>query len=192
MKAFTALVTAALAAMLLVACGGGSSDSDSGSSDPSSSGGNQQTELRECLEEQGVELPEGAGPGQGNGPPQGGQPPADGEFPPLGEGPPNGQGGAPGMDNEELRKALEECGASPRGGQPNQNGGQFRQSIQKYVRCVRRNGYDLPDANLSGDGAVFDEDEVDQDDPKFQAASRKCQSTLRPQGTDSGSGDDGS
>lgn len=195
MKAFTALLTVALAVMLLGACGGGSSDSESDSGSDSgsgseSSGGNQRSELQECLEEQGVELPEGAGAGQGNAPPGGGQPPADGDFPAPGEGAPGGQGGLQGGDNSELQKALEECGGDmPQGGQPNQNNGQFRESIQRYVRCVRRNGFDLPDPNLSGDGPVFDEDEVDQDDPDFQAASRKCQGALR-QGM--GSGDAGS
>lgn len=192
MKTWTALSMAVLMAVFLIACGG-SSDSDSGSSESESSGTNQQAELRECLEKQGVELPEGAGTGQGNGPPGGGQPPADGEFPPLGEGPPGGQGGAPGMDNEELRKALEECGGSPpEGRQRNFDSGQFRERIQDYVRCVRRNGYDLPNANLSGEGPVFDADEVDQDDPDFQKASKECQDLLQPEGADAPSENSGS
>ena len=49
------------------------------------------------------------------------------------------------------------------------------------MSCVRRNGYDLPDPNLSGDGPVFDSGEVDQNDADFQKASQKCQGRLRQQ-----------
>ncbi len=182
MKVFTAMAMLATAAVLGAGCGGGggSDTSDSGSSNGSNQQGarGQTAELRDCLKQHGIELPEGAGPGGGQ-PPAGGQPPPDGEFPPPGSGQ-NGQGPPQGLDNSKMRKALQECGAdAPRGGFGNRNSPEFKKSIRAYVSCVRRNGYDLPDPNLSGDGPVFDSDKVDQNDADFQKASQKCQDRLR-------------
>lgn len=50
--------------------------------------------------------------------------------------------------------------------------------VSPCLSCVRENGYDLPEPNLSGEGPVFDESEVDQEDPKFKEASEACQSKL--------------
>ena len=81
-----------------------------------------------------------------------------------------------------MRKAFQECGGNaPRSGFGNRNSAQFKKSIQAYVSCVRRNGYDLPDPNLSGDGPVFDSGEVGQNDADFEKASQKCQGRLRQQ-----------
>ena len=57
--------------------------------------------------------------------------------------------------------------------------------MNAYVACVRENGFDLPDPDFSGDGPIFDPDQVDQTDETFQAASAKCQSTLRPSASSS-------
>ncbi len=60
----------------------------------------------------------------------------------------------------------------------------MRKQISQYVACVRQNGYDLPSPNTSGNGPVFDSSKVNQNDPKFKAASAKCQNLLpsTPQG----------
>jgi hypothetical protein len=91
---------------------------------------------------------------------------------------------------ENVRKAFQACGIqapSPQaaGGSPDVNSNAFRQSVSRYVACIRQNGYDMPDPNLSGKGPVFDESKVNRHDPKFQAASQKCQQLLQPpaQGT---------
>lgn len=185
-------VLALLAAIAVAGCGGSSGDSTTSADTAASSAGGAETgaansgggppggfeideEAQACLEEQGVDLPEmGAG-----GPPAGGAPP-NGE-PPQG-GPPEGFEGG-----EEMQKAFEECGIeAPRGGGsggvPPTNSPQFQESIEDYVACVRENGYDLPDPNLSGEGPVFDAAEVDQGDPEFKAASEECQSLIGPPG----------
>ncbi len=171
----TAMV-AVLAAIAVAGCGGSSGDSTNAETTASSGGGagaggmpgggggpgglEIDDEARECLEEQGVELPE---PGEGGGPPEG--------------GPPEGFEGG-----EEIQKAFEECGIeAPQGGGPGgppTDSADLRESIQDYVSCVRENGYDLPDPNLSGEGPVFSESEVDQSDPEFKAASEECQSLI--------------
>jgi hypothetical protein len=167
-----AALVALLLASIAVGCGGGSSES-SDSSDASASGstsarggaveGRQgpkgQAELRECLEEQGF----------------------DGEGGPPGGGPPGG-------NDPDFREALEKCGVDPSqrpGGPGGRGGAPMRESIEGFVACVRENGYDLPDPNTTGDGPVFDPQQVDQNDPAFQEASKKCQDELRPDGPSS-------
>lgn len=167
-----------LVAVLLSGCGGsGSSDSTTEESSAASSeqasgpGGFAEIseEIRSCLQEKGVELPE---PGQG-GPPAGGPPEG---MPPEG-GPPQGfgKGGA------KMKKAFDECGVEPPQGKPEgppMNAGVFHKSIKEYVACMGENGVELPEPNLSGEGPVFKESEVDREAPKFKTANEKCQSRL--------------
>ena len=178
-------VLAILATALFAGCG--SSGGGETSSEESNAASSEQVggpggfaefseETRSCLKEKGVELPE---PGQG-GPPAGGPPEG---TPPEG-GPPQGfgEGGA------KMKKALEECGAELPQGKPegpSTNSGAFRKSINEYVACMGEYGYELPEPNLSGEGAVFKESDVDREDPKFEAANEKCQSRL---GVPGGSG----
>lgn len=167
---------AVLAAALLAGCGGSSGDSSTEGSSTASfgqAGGPASFELSEdtraCLEEQGVELPD-----PGEGPPGGGAPPEGG--PPAG-GPPQGFG----QGGEEMKEAFEECGAElPRGGPggPPMDSAAFRESIEEYAACMRENGYELPEPNVSGEGPVFKDSEVDREDPKFKSANEKCQSLL--------------
>ncbi len=175
-------VLAVLATVLLAGCGssGGSESSSeeatAGSEQAGGPGGFAEIseKTRSCLKKKGAELPE---PGQG-GPPAGGPPegtPPEG-GPPAG-GPPQGfgKGGA------KMKKAFEECGvelprSKPEG--PPMNSGAFRKSIKEYVACMGENGVELPEPNLSGEGPVFEESEVDREDPKFKAANEKCQSRL--------------
>lgn len=193
-------VLAIVAALAVAGCGGSSGSSSSSSSSEASTGAGSEAggnapggfeiseETRSCLKEKGVELPE---PGQGGelpegGPPSGG-PPEGGEAPSFG-----GAGGA------QMQEAFKECGVEvPEGGQgkpagaPDMNSAAFRESLKKYVACVRENGYELPEPNLSGEGPVFDESEVNQEDPKFKAASEKCQTLLRGAGGSGSSAEGG-
>ena len=166
-----------VAALLLAGCGGsGGSESSSEESSAASSeqagvpGGFPEIsdETRSCLKEKGVELPE---PGQG-GPPAGG-PPEGG--PPAGGAPQGFKGGA------KMQKGFEECGVELPQGKPEgapMDSSAFRESIKEYATCMGENGYDLPEPNVSGEGPVFKESEVDREDPKFEAANEKCQSVL--------------
>jgi hypothetical protein len=88
-----------------------------------------------------------------------------------------------GGDPSEFRDALEKCGVDPseQPGRPGGRGGPpMGESLDDFVACVRKKGYDLPDPNTSGDGPVFDPSEVDQGDPNFKKASQACQDELRP------------
>ncbi len=83
-------------------------------------------------------------------------------------------GGGTFQANPKLRAAIQACG-----------GGNFRRgrrfqishaAINNYVACVRKRGYDLPSPNFSGQGPVFPAGI--RTNPKFQAASKPCQSLL--------------
>lgn len=161
------LTLVAVAALLLAGCGGsGGSDSSSEESTASAgqAGGPAGFELsddtRACLQEQGVELPDpGEGPAGGGAPPEGGPP-------------------------EGMKEALEKCGAElPQGGPtgggpPPMDSSAFRESIKEYAACMGENGYELPEPNVSGEGPVFKESDVDRKDRKFKAANEACQSLL--------------
>lgn len=180
----------------LVACGGSSSaggvTTNAAAFGP---GGQLSASDRECLQKHGLNLRIG---------PAGGRPPTGtNAAPPTGAtgttgttqtygAPPSGavigpQGSSgPTQMPENVRKAFQACGVQPpsrgsAGSPPSVNSAAFRQSVSRYVACVKQNGYDLPAPNLSGNGPIFDESKVNRDDPKFQSASQKCQQLLQPQ-----------
>lgn len=142
-------------------------------------------EAKACLKEKGVELPElnkgGAGP------------PRSGEKGELPEGGPPA-GGFGGEGSEEGKKAFEECGVEPpelkggpggKGGPPNVSSAAFKKQVKEYVACVRENGYELAEPNLSGEGAIFEKSESES--AAFKKASARCQGLLGgPQGSRSG------
>lgn len=175
-----AVFAALLASGLLAACGSSSSTTTSASSGASasasaSSGGGQRfnrSAFRQCLQQHGVTLPSRP-PGGGSGrPPQGGGP---GFF---------GGGGGALQSNPKLRAAVQACGGG------NFRGGRRFQishtAINNYVACVRQHGYNMPNPNFSGRGPVFPTSI--RNDPKFQAASKPCQSLLFPARRGAGSG----
>lgn len=162
---------------------------------------------------------QGGGPGDApptrtdGAPPAGadGAPPADGAGGPPGGGLPGGGGGRTGgpaggggagmstADREKLQAALKTCGvtapadgAGRRPGRPDVSSAAYRKSIEAYVACVKKNGFDLPKPDFSGDGPIFDPGEVDQDDATFKKASEACQSTLRQGRGTGGNGASGS
>jgi hypothetical protein len=192
-----ALVLVTLAAGALIgACGSASSSSSSSttsttatSAAASSSGSNSSSSttaarraaLVSCLKQHGVTLPTPpAGAGGGAGGSSGGTGTST-----------NGTGTAPRRrffggggalaNNPKLRAAFQACGANFgfRGcGQGFFRSAAGRQRVENYVACVRKNGYDLPNPNFSGTGPVFPTNV--QSNPKFKAASAKCQSLLIP------------
>jgi hypothetical protein len=176
------IVTVAVLAVggLIAGCGSSSSASSASKATTSSTtasaaaGGAPNTARRAalaaCLKQHGVTLP-ARPPGAGGGPPPGsggsGTTPRRGFF--------GGGGGF--ANNPKLRAAFQACGARFGFG----GGQRFRLSrtaITKYVTCVRRHGYNLPNPNFSGKGPVFPANI--RANAKFQAASRACQSLLAP------------
>jgi hypothetical protein len=176
---------------LIAACGSSSSSSTTtqaaASGSPSSASGSgsprsaRRAALVACLKQHGVTLPArrpGAGGGGFFG---GGGPPAGGT---------STTGGRGFFRDPKMQAALKACGANFgnfRGGR-----GLGRQRITNYVTCVRQHGYNMPNPNFSGNGPIFPASI--RSDPKFQAASRNCQSLLvRPgAGTSGGAGTGGS
>jgi hypothetical protein len=158
----------------------------------------QRAKLTACLKQHGVTLPtrppvpQGSGaPGSsgsssGSGTTPGGAPPGSGSGRPrfFGGGGGSGRGffgggGGGFAGNPKVRAALKACGANFR------TRGRFnpaarKAAINKFITCVRQHGYNLPNPNFSGHGAVFPS--KIQSDPKFQAASKACASLLRPPG----------
>jgi hypothetical protein len=185
-----ALVAALLlSGCLIAACGTSSSTSSTGTASASTGGAAaggsssaRRTALRTCLKQHGVTLPSrppGAGSG---GRPPGGAPGAGGA--PGGGGPGffgggAGAGGASGgfAGNPKLRAAFQACGGGSirRGGRRPQLS---RAAVTKYVSCVRQHGYNLPNPDFTGKGGVFPSSI--RTNPKFQSASRACQSLLFP------------
>jgi hypothetical protein len=179
------LVVGVLAASVaLAACGSSSNSSTtasaSASSPPSSASASsgrtaRRAALVACLKQHGVTLP--------NRPAGGAPPPAGGGTPGAGGGFPGGGGGF-GGGNSKLATAFRACRSQlgfrgrPGGFRPSQA------TIQKFVACVRRHGYNLPNPNFSGHGSVCPANI--RTNPKFQTASRACVSTLRPQGARAG------
>jgi hypothetical protein len=186
-----ALLAALALAVVVAGCGssGGGSSSESSTTTAGSSGGSSQEsgstqegatgrpggfelsdEARTCLKEQGFEPPE---PGQGG--PEGGGPPEGGGLPEG--GPPTGAGSEKFM---KMREALEECGVEMTGkpGGPRTNSAAFKKQVKEYAACMRENGVAMPEPNLSGEGPVFDESEVNPESSEFKKASEQCQSLL--------------
>ena len=166
------LLVVGAAAGLLAACGSSSSSSTSAASASSSGGqGGSRTTVAACLRRHGVTIPANAGAaGPSNGAPAGAPPSGGG---PGAGAPPSGFS-AGGANGAKLQAALKACGANVpgRGQVPKIS----RKSLQKYVSCVRQHGYQLPNPNFSGKGAVFPASV--RGDKKFQGASRACQSLL--------------
>ena len=208
---FAALVLGGLVA----ACGSASSSSTTSTTTAASAAGSgaggasgggasssRRTALAACLKQHGVTLP-ARPPGAPGGGAPGGAPPSGGTGTgttgtgTTGTGttgtsttPRRGFFGGGGFaNNPKLRAAFQACGAKFGFGAGGRGfrGRLSHTAITKYVTCVRQHGYNLPNPNFSGKGPVFPANI--QNNAKFQAASRACQSLLvpaRPGGAGSG------
>jgi hypothetical protein len=166
-----------LATLALAGCGGAAASRPATTATTTAAGAARtrpnRTQLAACLRKQGVQLPQR--PRNGGGQSRRG---AGGGLL-FGGG---GGGGFGGANRTKLQAALRACGVQPgqfRGrGRSNPTSPAYRQALARFVSCVRRNGYDLPAPNTTGRGPVFDPTKVNRNDPKFVAASRKCESLL--------------
>jgi len=172
------------ACLMLAACGsssgsGGSTNSANTkqattASNAPGAGSARSTALRECLQKQGVTLP--SAPGGGNPQSTGSAPPAGGGFK-L----PKGESAA------QLQAALKKCGGGnfPAGGAAQFRGAGSSKALAKFSACMRENGVNLPAANTSGKGPVFDTKGINTSSTAFKSAESKCRSDL---GAAAGSG----
>ncbi len=202
------LAILALACLGLSACGGSSGSSSNaaattaatsgstgttstgaastaGSTTPSGASGAGRARfgaMRECLQKNGVTLPQRA-PGSG----------APGGF----------AGGAPGLPKgvtrAQFEAALKKCGGGQghyfrRGGARRLQSPAFKAALTAYASCLRQNGIDIPAPNTSGKGPIFSTKGIDTTSAKFRQATMKCRASLagafrRPQGAPGASGE---
>jgi hypothetical protein len=159
--------------ILLVAAAGCGSSSGGSNGTTTTAAANRRDQVAECLRKQGVTLP--SRPGNGPSGPTGPRGAGAGGF--LFGG---GNGAGAGQADPKFQAAAKKCGLNfnrnPQGRITDNP--QFKQSITKFAACVRKNGYDLPSPNFSGNGPVFSASKVNRDDPKFVKAAQKCQSLL--------------
>lgn len=186
-----------LLALLLAACGGGGSengvasasedtsgsgDSGDNSSDDGSANDSEEELIDwvECMRDEGIDVPDP-------------QVDADGNLT-LGPGLGGGGGGGEQVDPEAVQDAMEVCGEVPQsafgGEQPDQT--EIQDTLLEFARCMRENGYDMPDPDFSGGSTVNLTEvfgDIDTSDPAFQEAAEACEDVL---GGGLGGGDDSS
>jgi hypothetical protein len=210
-RALVAGLATLLLALPLAACGSSSDDAGTAAASTTANatttaaglpGARDRAALAACMRDQGVELPrpsprartfqrEGGRGGDGapdRGFGRGGEAGRGARFRgPAGSARGGFAGRFSGADRSRVQAAFQKCGGRfgrfTRGGGPAgaRAGAPSRAVLERFVACVRSHGYDLPDPNVSGRGAVFDDARVDRDDPVFQRASRACQQLLQPQ-----------
>jgi hypothetical protein len=154
------LITAfaiALSTVALGACGSSSGDDTTngssggaGSAESSNERDTARTRLTQCLRDQGLDVPDDIG--------ERGAPP-------------------PNVDNDALEAALDGPCAKLRdqafGDVTESAQPEAQEKMDRYAQCMRDAGFDFPDVEL-GNGPPTALHELDQSDPDFQAADKKC------------------
>jgi len=162
-----ALLLVILASIALAACGGSSKSSSSSTSTNASAArtpgalGSRFTAFRECLQKNGVTLPKFSPP----------QRPAPGTSRPA----------LPtGVSKAQYETAVKKCGGSGlfAGGRGRFQSTTVKQALAKFATCMRANGVNVPKANTSGKGAIFDSKGLKTSSAKFKAAEAKCRVDL--------------
>jgi hypothetical protein len=184
-KLALAVLVLALVSVALAACGSSSKSSSSttakASASTSTAGGTKGargrfTELRECLQKNGVTLPKftpGKRPSPGSGGFLGGSGGAGGPQLPKG------------MTRAQYEAALKKCGGDfGRGGGFRGLGSRFsspavKEALNKFAACMRENGVNVPTPNTSGKGPVFNTKGLDTSSAKFREAESKCRGDLQ-------------
>jgi len=197
-KTMAATLALALASVLLAACGGSSTSSKSTTTATASAaattpGGKtgdgaaagadagkalkgRFTQLRECLQKNGVTLPKFT-PGQ---------------RPARGGGLLGGQGGAggpqlpKGMTRAQYESVLKKCGGDflhgggfKGFGSSRFNSPAVKEALDRFAACMRQNGVDVPKPNTSGSGPVFSTKGLSTTSAKFREAEDKCRPDLQ-------------
>lgn len=157
MSRFTTVPSVALAAVAsvaLTACGGGD-DPQAASSDSRRQFQEAALKHAECMRRNGVDVPDPK--------PNGGVVFDPGEVP-----------------RETLERAERKCRKhlddlpAPELSEKEQR--EFRRRALAHARCMRENGIDMPDPTFGPNGTVSVElnDDIPLDDPRFQAAEKRC------------------
>jgi hypothetical protein len=99
---------------------------------------------------------------------------------------PNFEGGEDSFDREAVRDARDICGDSIEGlalGFQERSTTEFADQALAYAQCMRDNGVDMPDPDLSAESSgpgrgLFGGAEIDREDPAFEAANQVCQEEI--------------
>lgn len=92
-----------------------------------------------------------------------------------------GQGGVGDVDQATLDKAREACQEHLEGvtqGFTPEDQTRLQDALVKYAGCMRQNGYDMPDPDLSQGAGRGRFGDLDRDDPAFQKAHEACKQHL--------------
>ncbi len=198
MKRFALLLVAL--ALIVAACGGGGDDGsgvasleDEGSTNVNDAAAGPEgtvedvdpeeamLALTQCLRDEGIDIDD---------------PTVDSEGNPQLSRPTFGEGGP----NEGFRDAMQACqseieGVTLGGNRPDLT--EIQDELLEFAACMRDNGYDMPDPDLSGftqpgqggpggGGGVFGP--IDPDDPSFETALESCEDILAGFGRGPGGG----
>ncbi len=117
--------------------------------------------MRECLQKDGITLPQ--------------RRPGTGGFLAGSQGGPQLPAG---VTRTQFEEALKKCGGGAFRAGGFRNSTRFRQAYAQFAACMRQNGVDLPTPNTSGKGPIFDTKGIDTTSAQFKAAETKCRSDL--------------
>jgi hypothetical protein len=182
-RATIAAITLAIASLALAACGGSSSTSTTTATSTSSTattpatgrrsfpGAARFAALRECLQKNGISLPQRTS----------GKRSAPGVRGLLGAG--GGPALPKGVSRTRYEAVLKKCGGFAAGrfgaGRSRFGSPEAKKALVKFAACMRENGIKLGEPNTSGKGAIFDTKRIDTASAKFTAAEQKCRVNLR-------------
>jgi hypothetical protein len=177
-----AVIVVLLACLGLAACGGSSKSSTTstnaaattasgtGASGPAGRGGGRFKAVRECLQKNGITLPQRT--------PGAGRPTGPGGF--LGGGAAGGPQLPKGVSRAQYEAALKKCGGGAfGGGAARLKNPAYKQALAKFATCMRENGVNVPTPNTSGTGPVFNTKGLNTASAQFKAAETKCSGELR-------------
>ncbi|MGW9247265.1 hypothetical protein [Streptomyces badius] len=154
-----ACALAAALALTATACsgdGGGTKDAGSASGSGKTEE-DQALEHRKCLREQGLDIPE----------------PKPGE---------NGMGvtiDGGSMSKQKMEKAFKACEDKAVGGGPKELSQAEKDKMVAYARCMRQNGFDMPDPKFDGGAMQAAPALKSKDMKKFEKADKACESAGR-------------
>lgn len=140
------------------ACSGGGGTKDGGSaSTTKKTKEDQALEHRKCLREQGLDIPEPKPGGNGMGV--------------------TIDGGSKGR--KEMERAFKACQDKAVGGGPKELTQAEKDKMVAFARCMRKNGFDMPDPKFEGGMAQAMPAMKPQEMKKFEKANKACESVGR-------------
>ena len=164
-----------LSVVLLAACGSSSSPTTAASTAAANAAkqnapGAGFTAFRECLQRNGVKLPNQSSAKKG-------APSTPGAGLAGGDAGPQLPAG---VSRATYEAAIKKCGGVPEGAsRPAHAEPRLVTALASFAACMRRNGVNVPAPNTSGKGPVFNSSGLNPTSPKFTAARTKCQPLLR-------------